>query len=95
MKMEKQEIRINKPFAEIRELHYYADTPNKNELRIYCSQSPNTWTIQVRTHKPITYGRTGKPRDMIAHCTVTIAELEEILATMKEFVANQNENQTI
>ena len=78
-----KEAWINKPFAqnyEVKDL----EKDNSNILRVYCSQSPDIYTFQIRTFKPITdnYGK-GKNRNMIAHCTLSIAEVKALLAFME------------
>lgn len=53
------------------------DKPNENIIRIYRS-TPTDFTFQIRTHKPITESRKGKPRDMIATVQLTMEEWKEI-----------------
>jgi len=62
------------------------DKDCENILRVYRS-APESWTFQIRTYKPIVnrFRRSGaKARNMIAHVTLSVAEVEEILAYMKE-----------
>lgn len=80
------EVWIDKQFAEIREAKGLK-TPNENGIRIYCTQFPDTWTLQIRTHAPITeYGNNGIKRDMIASVTIGIEELEQMLGQMKSYI---------
>lgn len=59
--------------------------PNENCIRIYMTGYPDVFAFQIRTFKPITsFSRKGKPRNMIAHVTLSIAEMEQILDYMKE-----------
>jgi len=80
-----RELWFDKQWAENYEVKDL-DKDNENILRVYRS-GPESWTFQVRTYKPIVnrYRRSGvKPRNMIAHVTLSVAEVEEILAYMKE-----------
>lgn len=52
---------------------------NDNSLRVYKS-SPDGFTLQIRTFKPINEGQNGKPRNMIAHLSIGINDLRKILA---------------
>lgn len=65
---------------EEKELIKYADT-----IRVYCSQAPDVFMIQLRTYKPITdsFNKKAKKRLMIASESFSITELEEILAYCK------------
>jgi hypothetical protein len=78
-----KDLFLSKKYATIREIK---DPDNsieqRNELRIYKS-STEGFDFQIRTLKPIgEYGQ-GTPRKMIANVTLTIAEVESILAYMK------------
>jgi len=75
-------------YAEIYEVKDL-DRPNDNCIRVYCTQAPDVFGFQIRTHKPINerFGH-GKPRDMIAHVSLSIAEVEEILEYMKSQYPN-------
>ena len=77
---EHKELFIDNEFAEIIETR---EVSNTNQARVYCSQWPNTLNLQIRTFKPITRWGKGKPRNMIANVSITIDEVEQILAFMK------------
>lgn len=80
-----------KPHAQIRE-HKDLERDNTNELVVYgrrsCSKEGRAVTLQIRTFKPIVdvlsrgFAKAIK-RNMIAQCSVTVGELEEILAYAK------------
>jgi poly(3-hydroxybutyrate) depolymerase len=82
------EYRLAKQFAEIQEVKDL-EKPNKNEVRVYCSQydardhNNSAYNFQIRTHKGLGWpcGK-GKPRDMVATVSLTVKEMEEILAYM-------------
>lgn len=77
-----RELQAHKKWAEIWEAKDI-DQDNENSIRIYCTQAPDVFGFQIRTFKPIveSIGRAkGKPRNMIAHVSLSITELEEILA---------------
>lgn len=76
------EIRIPKKYATITESKN-RQAPNDDEVRIYCLQFPDVFNFQIRTHKGIGYNNGGTARDMIATVSLTIAEVEDILAQMK------------
>lgn len=78
------EIFIHNEFAQCYEVKNKA-VPNENGLRIYCDQYPDVFCVQVRTHKPITNNHKGKPRNMIAHLSLSIADVEKVLAFMKGY----------
>ncbi len=80
-----KELWQHNDYANISELKDRTDNEhNENGLRIYCCQHPDTFTFQIRTYKSIGHYRKGVKRDMIAHCNLTIKELEHILNWMKE-----------
>ena len=74
---------LEKKYAECYELKDVKQN-NENCLRVWCNQYPDGFTFQIRTHKPITghFGK-GKPRNMIAHLTLTINEVKDILKHME------------
>jgi len=78
-----KDLIAKKDYAEIYEVKDL-ENPNTNCIRVYCTQAPDVFGFQIRTHKPIVerFGR-GKCRDMIAHVSLSITEVEEILAYMK------------
>jgi len=84
------DIFIDYKSAEIREVKGLAK-PNRNGLRVFCRQFPNVWTLQVRTHKPITEYGTGKARNMIAHVDITLEELKGIVARMEKDIKDAND----
>ena len=66
---------------EVKDLGY----DNKNCIRLYCTQAPDVFNFQIRTHKKITdRWSKGKARDMVATVSLTIVEVEEILHYMKK-----------
>lgn len=81
------EIIMPKEGAEIQEVGraLSEQMTNDNVLRIYCTMFPRVYMLQIRTHKPITGNRKGKPRNMIAHLQVTIEEMEYILQEMRNY----------
>jgi len=93
----KDELFINKPYARIYEIETIYDHQtrehfiNKNIVRIYCSQAPDVFTFQIRTHKPITDTGKGKDRNMIASMSLTITEVEEILKHMKSLYSEMKQ----
>lgn len=58
-------------------------------LRFY-KDSPDLFTLQIRTHKPIREGKSAKPRRMIATARLTLDELRDMVryAEAHEMVAN-------
>ena len=64
-----QELRIEKPYATVKEVRLQA-TRNQNEIRMY-HDSPGTIALQVRVYKPITNSGQGAPRNMVAHVRLT------------------------
>ena len=56
-----------------------------NGVRVYCVQWPDRFNFQIRAETPIVDG--GKPRNMVATASLTIAEVETILKEMKEYAA--------
>ena len=82
---EGSQLYIAKPYAEIFEVKDL-DEPNKDRVRVY-PYSPGLVALQIRTHKGINdQARSGKPRDMVAHVTFKVEELETILAHAKRVV---------
>jgi hypothetical protein len=81
------DISIKKDYATIAE-YKDAKQPNANEVRVYCVQFPDVFGFQIRTHKGTGDFGKGKPRNMIAHVQLTIAEVEDILAQMKAHAAS-------
>ncbi len=74
---EHKELWIPYKYAEIREIKH-PETNNQNGLRIYCTQYPESFRVQIRTFAPINeYGR-GKPRNMKANITLSRKQLHEI-----------------
>lgn len=73
---------IKKQFAEIKEIPDLA-YENEDMLRIWCNLTPDSFTFQIRTFKPITQWGKGKSRNMMANVNLTITEVEEILEFMK------------
>ncbi len=61
------------------------DQDNENGLRIYCTQFPDCFTFQIRTHKEIIEWGKGKKRNMISHIQLTINDVEQILKYMKNY----------
>ena len=79
------ELHQQNDFAEIYEVKDMKEK-NENKLRVFCDQFPNIFKFQIRTHKPINgFFGNGKPRNMIAHLSLTIEEVEEILNYMKNY----------
>ena len=80
-----KEIWLHNDHAECYEMDKGSE-PNEPGLRLWCTMFPDAWTLQIRTHAPINgcYGN-GKPRNMIAHLTVTVDQLRDILRQMEEY----------
>ena len=78
---------VKKKFAEIKELKNLQQD-NEDMLRVWCTQAPDVFCFQIRTFKPITEWGKGKSRNMMANVNLTITEVEEILAYMKEQYPN-------
>jgi hypothetical protein len=68
-------------FARIREATGL-DKDNEPMLRLYRS-GPDWFTLQIRTHAPITESGVGKPRNMIADLNLGIEHLELMLEYAK------------
>jgi hypothetical protein len=82
MKKEEGDLISEKKYASIQEID--APIGQGNVLRVYCtSVSGEGFNFQIRTFKPITFNGKGKPRAMIATTSLTISEVENILAYMK------------
>ncbi len=64
-------------YVEIREIKNLG-RENRNGLRIYCTQYPESFKIQIRTFKPINEHGNGKPRNMMANITLSRKQLHEI-----------------
>lgn len=77
---------VEKKWAEIKEVKGLG-SDNTNCIRLYHSQwhpdkDSNSFTLQIRTFKPITEWQrsTDKPRNMMATVTISLAELKELVA---------------
>ena len=78
------DLMAKKEYAEIYEYKDFKEQ-NENCIRVYMSQSPDVFTFQIRTFKPITgWHRKGKPRNMIASVSLTLTEMEQIIVYMAE-----------
>ncbi len=79
------DLMAKKKYARIQEVKNLKE-PNENCIRVYCVQWPDVFNFQIRTHGPIqaSYNKQGKPRDMIATVSLTLTEMEQILAYMKQ-----------
>lgn len=79
-----KQLMAHKNWARIHEVKFVKPgQKNENAIRVYCTQHPDVFAFQIRTHKPITENRKGKARNMIAHVEFSLTEMEEILAFMK------------
>ena len=79
-----RELEMLDDFVEVKELRRMEE-PITNQLRVWCSQWPNSFTIQIRAHKATNEYGGGVKRNMIAHFNLTIEEVEELLAYMKSY----------
>ena len=79
------QIMIDKPFAEIKEI----DNEAGQYLRVWCDMYPNVYSLQIRATNSLKYYSNGKARNLIATVSVTIEELETILAEMKSYRDHQ------
>jgi len=78
------EFILDRDYAEIEDISDPKDVtqpfrPHPNCLRFYKS-SPDLFTLQIRTHKPIRDSKKAKPRRMIATARLTLDELRDLLA---------------
>ena len=85
MSKETKDLMAKKDYATIREVKDL-DEANENCIRVYCTQAPDVFNFQIRTHKPITdvWKKNGVARNMIATVHLSIVEVEEILHYMKK-----------
>lgn len=90
MRKKESELYIEKKYASIQEVRDLK-TPNKNEVRIYCSMyKPETeegsvFNFQIRTHESINEFNRGKKRDMIATIWLSKAEIKQILKFVEDY----------
>ncbi len=86
LSIEKDELHVFNDHATIYEVKEL-DHSNENMLRVWCTQQPDSYTFQIRTHKAINNAwGTGKKRNMIANISIDIKTMEEILKFMKREV---------
>lgn len=80
-----KELIARKQYANIFELKAHEfDGKNDDCIRVYCHQSPDSFTFQIRTFKPInSWSGKGKKRNMVATVSLSITQLEEILTFCK------------
>ena len=71
------QLEIENPYAECYEVKNL-DNNNTNELRLY-RDAPGTVLLQIRTFEPINESRTGMPRNMIAHLTLTATGVDALI----------------
>lgn len=77
------EVFIEKEYASIYEIKDLKnEIVQRNEIRIY-RNTPSTFNLQIRTHKPINEYQNGKPRKMIANVCLTFEEIESIYRFIK------------
>ena len=79
-------FQIKKEFADIKDIgDSYGE--NENKLRIWCKQSPDQFNLQIRTRNPLKgrHSLSGKNRNFIATVSLSVQEMEEILAYMKSY----------
>ena len=67
---------IKKQFAEIKQV---GKEEQENCIRLYCSQFPNGFTLQIRTFKPIDEYQKGVKRPMMASVNITLQELKQLV----------------
>ena len=95
MKMGKCEIKgkelyKREDFATIYEIKERANTQkNANELRIYCTQFPKTFNLQVRTYKPTDEYQQGVNRNMIANICVNKEDIKAIYDYVMNYEVNE------
>jgi len=75
-------LHIAKNYAEIYELKD-AEADNENMIRL-CRSDPSNFQLQIRTLGPINGPyKPGKPRNMLASVSVSLAELESMVEYAK------------
>lgn len=85
-KMKYDDLYLEKEHGEIIEIKDLVQN-NNNILRVYCIQYPNDFRFQIRTYKPTNFFGRGKKRNMMANVSLSIKEVENILAYMKKVAA--------
>lgn len=80
------DLMISAPYAQISEIRSRKE-PQDNAIRLY-KASPNNFAFQIRTFKNIG-GRKSKPRNMVAHVEMTLAELKGLVEWAENYEARK------